>query len=367
MFEKIAYEEGIARIQLFRTDRVGPITYWNLIKIYGTAVSAIRNLSKMAAAGGCREYKVYDRSLVELEIEKLDKIGGRVVFTDDNDYPKFLTLIDDRPPFLSMIGKIDNTAQVVSIVGARNASLNAQKFCYRISSELSSKGIIVCSGMARGIDTKAHEGALNGGTVAVLAGGIDVVYPPENQKLYDEIKEKGAIISESAFGTQPQSQLFPKRNRIIAGMSSAIVVAEAALKSGSLITARAALEYGRDVFAIPGFPEDPRCKGSNLLIKNGANLLESADDIIESIRPFEVYENRNEQSLYQLELMSEDELDVIRKKLAQLLSYDPVLIDDLVKSCNNNAQGVLIALIELELAGKIVRLNGQRVSLSVED
>lgn len=368
MYEwKISHEEAIARIRLFRTDRIGPITYWSLLRLYGSALEAIKNLPNMARAGGCKTYSVYDKSLVDLELDRLYKLNGRIVFKEDDDYPKLLRLIDDCPPFLSVIGKVDNNKLAVSVVGARNASLNAQKFCYRISRDLSTNGLIICSGMARGIDTEAHNGAIENGTVAVLAGGIDIVYPPENQKLYDEIKEKGAIISESTIGTQPQSMLFPKRNRIIAGMSAATLVIEAAIKSGSLITAKAALEYGREVFAMPGFPDDPRCKGSNSLIKNGANLLENAQDVLSNISSFEVFENKSLKNEYQLKLIAEPDLTLIRSKIMTLLSYSPVLIDDLIKSCNNNAQGVLIVLIELELAGKIIRLNGQRVCLSSED
>lgn len=367
MRREISHEEKIARIRLYRTERVGPITYWNLLRLYKTAMVAIDHLPGMARAGGCKAYQVYDAGRARDEYEKLSQIGGRFVFTDDADYPKLLKMIPDRPPFISVLGRLDNDKRVVAIVGARNASLNAQKFCYRIARDLSDAGVVICSGMARGIDIMAHEGSIAGGTVAVLAGGVDVIYPPENAKLYDKIKERGAVISESAFGIEPQAMLFPKRNRLIAGMSAATVVAEAAIKSGSLITAKAALEYGRDVFAVPGFPDDPRCKGSNMLIKNGAILLENAEDVLANIRVFEVNEAEYDLTPYQMELMPEEELSRVRSVISGLLSYSPVLIDDLIKSCDNNTQGVLVALIELELAGRIVRLNGQRVCLRAED
>lgn len=364
---EIDYEEKISRIQLVRTPRIGPITYWSLLKIYKTATEALKHVPGMAKAGGCQSYEIYDRDLAKLEFDKVYEIGGEIVFRGDKKYPKLLGTVADCPPFLSVLGNFDNTRKCVSIVGARNASLNAQSFCYKIAKELSDRGVIICSGMARGIDTRAHMGSIVGGTVAVLAGGIDVVYPLENQKLYDEIKEKGVIISESTFGTQPQAMLFPKRNRLIAAMSMATVVIEAAIKSGSLITAKAALEYGREVYAAPGFPEDPRCKGSNMLIKSGATLLESCNDVLEGISSFEIREDHDPDINYQLELISDDELSKTRNEVSSLISYTPVLVDDLIKSCNNNAQGVLIALIEMELAGKIIRLSGQRVCLRFED
>lgn len=363
----IDINEKIASVQLIRTERIGPITYSNLIKIYKTASNALENLPKIARNGGCKNYKIYDRSLAEKEIEETLKLGARLVFKNDDDYPRMLRLIQDCPPFLTMFGKIDNSKQFVSIVGSRNASLNSQRFCYKISNEIAKNNIIVCSGMARGIDAKAHEGALDFATIAVLAGGIDVVYPPENQKLYEQIKERGVLISESALGTQPQSMLFPKRNRIIAGLSAATLVIEAAIKSGSLITANAALEYGRDVFAVPGFPEDPRCRGSNMLIKNGALLLETYQDVLDNLRVFEFNDEQNNDYDPQLSIINDEDLDDIRKNILNMLSYTPILIDDLIKSCNNNVQGVLISIIELEVAGKITRLDGQRICLCVEE
>ena len=282
------------------------------------------------------------------------------------DYPALLATLSDAPPLICLRGHaVLFKRPAVAIVGARNASASAQRFTRRLAADLGALDFIVASGMARGIDTAAHEGALATGTIAALAGGVDVVYPPENQKLYEQISESGVALSEMPIATIPKATHFPRRNRLISGLAYGVVVVEAAIRSGSLITARLAGDQGREVFAVPGSPMDPRCKGTNGLIRQGAVLTESVDDIVQVIAPMlekpvsepDIPDYRSPAPV------DEPKLDDARDKVLSLLGATAVEVDELIRLADLTPAIVLTILLELELAGKLERHAGQRVSL----
>jgi len=253
------------------------------------------------------------------------------------------------------------------MVGARNASINGRKFASRLAQDLGKKNQVITSGLARGIDTAAHQGALETGTIAVVAGGLNMIYPPENAGLYEEIKARGLIIAESALGQEPLAALFPRRNRIVSGLSRAVIVIEATLKSGSLITARMAGEQGRDLMAVPGHPLDPRAQGPNHLIREGATLVRSAEDVIEIIQNFSgtaMREPFNVQPLYSAPVLVTEEPDEnAAETVLESLSFTPIAVDELLRNCQLSIPALHTVLLELELAGRIERLPGGRVSL----
>ena len=277
----LAGPEKLAWLRLIRSENVGTITFHRLVERFGSAGAALEALPELARrGGGARKIKVCPKAAAEREMEALDSLGARLIARGEAGYPALLAHIDDAPPLLGVIGHahlLERTA--IAVVGARNASLNGRRFARRLAGDLGSGGLLVVSGLARGIDSSAHEGALETGTAAVLAGGIDVVYPEEAAGLYADIRERGVLMSEMPPGTRPQARHFPRRNRLISGLSRGVVVVEASPRSGSLITARLALEQGREVFAVPGSPLDPRARGTNDLIRQGATLTESADDV----------------------------------------------------------------------------------------
>lgn len=360
--------EKLAWLRLFRTENVGPITFYQLIENFGTAQKAIEALPTLARRGGrLKNASVYDAGNAIAELEALKKLGGRMIFAAEEIYPLSLSAIDDAPPVLSVLGnaKLLNLPSI-GIVGARNASLNGRKFAEKISRELGEAGQIVVSGLARGIDTAAHTGALPFGTVACVAGGADVIYPPENAKLYDQIKFEGCIVAESPLGMEPMAKHFPKRNRIISGLSSGVVIVEATLKSGSLITARLAAEQGRDVYAIPGHPFDPRASGPNKLIQDGATLVQTTDDILRGISEYSAVRQtlaEDTQSLWQPDDLSENDAESIRDIILQNMSSTPVTVDELVRNCHLTIPAVQMVLLEMELAGRIQRLPANRIAL----
>jgi DNA processing protein len=297
--------QRLAWLRLCRTENIGPITFKKLIARYGTPSAALDALPELAARRGKRGYKAYAISAAEQELEKIKKAKAEMLCLGDALYPPLLAKIDDAPPVITFRGRSDLLLQPgIAIVGARNASLPGRRMAEILAKELCLRqsesgeqrerslshtpsapprsGFSIISGMARGIDTAAHQSALtaNGGTIAVLAGGVDVVYPQENQKLYDDIAERGVIVAENPPGYPPTNRDFPRRNRIISGLSLATIIVEAAVKSGSLITAEYALQQGREVMAVPGSPMDPRAGGTNKLIKDGAQLIENAEDVI---------------------------------------------------------------------------------------
>src|SRR6266851_2349936 len=277
--------ERLDWLRLIRSENVGPVTFYQLLRRFGSASAALEKLPELANRGGRRApLTLFPRAQAERELAELARVGATLLAWGEPDYPAALAAIDDAPPLLAVKG---NTAllgrRAIAVVGARNASANGRRLARDLASELGRHGLVVASGLARGIDAAAHLGAMASGTVAVLAGGIDIVYPPENQELYEAIVAQGAVVAEPALGTVPQARHFPRRNRIISGLSLGIVVVEAAARSGSLITARFALDQGREVFAVPGSPLDPRCRGANDLIRHGATLTESIDDILQQL------------------------------------------------------------------------------------
>ncbi|WP_207460634.1 DNA-processing protein DprA [Azospirillum sp. SYSU D00513] len=361
--------ERLDWLRLIRSENVGPVTFHRLIERYGTARAALDALPELARRGGrAKPLRIAAKAEVERELTALRRAGGRMLCACEPDYPVPLAAVDDAPPVVSVLGHAHLLARrSVALVGARNASLNGRKFAERLARDLGEAGFLVVSGLARGIDTAAHLGSLSSGTAAVLAGGIDVVYPPENEGLYRDILDQGVAVAESAFGTQPQARHFPRRNRLISGLSLGVVVVEAALKSGSLITARMALEQGREVMAVPGSPLEPRSHGPNDLIRQGATLVEGADDVIralEALSPPSASEPPG--SVFGAVRMAEPEESVLRSARAVILENlgpTPIGIDELVRGCQLSAPVVLTVVLELELAGRALRLPGNQICL----
>ncbi|TNE59812.1 MAG: DNA-protecting protein DprA, partial [Sphingomonadales bacterium] len=281
----LSQEEAFSRIRLLRSPNVGPVTYRQLLARYGNAVAALEALPQLGTRGG-RSYRTAGASQIEREIDAVRRAGARYLFHDQPDFPQLLSQLDSAPPILTWRGRIDLAAQpCVAIVGARNASAAAVKLARDFAHELSSQGFTIVSGLARGIDGAAHEGALPR-TVGVIASGIDIAYPPQHSELQDRIAAEGLLLAEQPPGTEPKGSHFPSRNRIIAGLSAGTLVVEAAPKSGSLITARLAGEAGREVMAIPGSPLDARSQGCNQLIRDGAVLVQSPDEVAELLSGF---------------------------------------------------------------------------------
>lgn len=368
-------QERLDWLRLFRTDNIGPITFYQLVENFGSAGEALKALPELSKRGGRKKpLTAPDERTIEQEYRALQKLGGQIITAMDESYPLALTTTDDAPPVLSIRGDASLlNKSCVAIVGARNASLNGKKFAFKIAGELGARNQIVVSGLARGIDTAAHEGALQTGTIAVVAGGIDVVYPEDNQKLYDAICESGVVIAESPLGAKPYAASFPRRNRIVSGMSKGVVVVEATQKSGSLITARLAGEQGRDVFAVPGSPLDPRASGPNHLIREGATLVRNADDVLEILMNFAGNTLREpfptQHKFYSPTSPPANE-DIPPEGLQELvlshLSFSSISVDELLRACHVTISALQWALLELELAGRIKRLPGGRIML-VED
>ena len=363
-------KERRAWLRLARTEQVGPVTFASLIARFGSAGAALAELPRMAARGGGKNFILPPEEDSARELEGLAKLGGRMIAACEPDYPQGLAALEPPPPVIAVLGSVHLLKrEMVAIVGARNASALARKFAFVMAQELAASNLAVVSGMARGIDAAAHEGALATGTVAVLAGGVDVIYPPENQKLYDAIREQGAVISEMRLGEQPQARHFPRRNRLISGLARGLVVVEAAERSGSLITAQYALEQGREIFAVPGSPLDPRAKGANRLIREGATLTESAEDVLAVLAPMLGGDFR-EPSGGGLEILPdgaalEAEADRVRQAVEEALGPAPVPVDELIRLTGAPAGVVLTVLLELELAGRCHRHPGNLVSWSV--
>jgi DNA processing protein len=354
-------------LRLSRTEQVGPVTFHNLIARFGSASAALENLPRMAARGGRGNFTLPDPAQADAEITALAKLGGKLIASCEAEYPAGLAALEAPPPLISMLGYPHLLKKdMVAIVGARNASALARKFTDTLSRDLGFAGLVVASGLARGIDASAHDAALAVGTVAVVAGGVDIVYPPENQKLYDAIRERGVIVSEMRLGEAPQARHFPRRNRIISGLSRGVVVVEAAERSGSLITAQYALDQGREIFAVPGSPLDPRARGTNRLIREGATLTESAEDVLATLRPMlggGFGEPDGAAAIAAPPALAEldAQADRIRAQVEEALGPAPVGIDDLIRQLGAPAGAVLTVILELELAGRCVRHPGNRV------
>ena len=368
-FEAISEAERRDRLRLIQTETVGPITWRELMAHFGTATDAIDGLAELAGRGGRRLLKVHDLASAEDELARIDALDAHAVALGEPGYPAALAKIDDAPPVLCVRGDLSILPTAgIGIVGARNASANGRRIAETIARDLAEADITIVSGLARGIDTAAHNGALapSGRTVAVMAGGVDVVYPPENEALYARIIESGAVISEMLPGLKPQARHFPRRNRIVSGLSLGVVIVEAAQRSGSLITARMAGEQGREVLAIPGSLLDPRAYGANRLIREGATLVRDASDILEVVRPMlrrpaaTVTATKTPASPGPLEPESGD--PKARVSVLECLSPEPVAVDEIVRRCQLTAPVVRTILLELELAGRLERLPGNRVA-----
>jgi DNA processing protein len=359
-------------LRLARAENVGPITFYRLLELYGTAEKALNALPELSRRGGRKKpLTAPPMAAIEQEYERLEKMGGTIITAQDEAYPLALAAIDDAPPVISTIGNLKTLDQsCIAMVGARNASVNGRKFSEKLARDLGESGMCVVSGLARGIDTAAHTGALKTGTIAVVAGGIDVVYPEENKKLYDAIAADGLIIAESPLGVPPVAQSFPRRNRIVSGLSKGVIVIEATLRSGSLITARLAGEQGRDVYAVPGHPLDPRAEGPNHLIREGATLIRSAEDVLEALRNFSgssLREVTRAQPYTPMPSQNEAEVPENTQEIVlSALSFAPLGVDELVRTCNLSIPATQITLLELELAGRIKRHPGNRISLLQE-
>jgi DNA processing protein len=355
-------------LRLARSEHVGPITYRRLVERFGSAGAALAALPDLARRGGLtRPLRPFPREAAEREMAVLEGLGGRLLTLTDPAYPAGLAALDDAPPVLSVLGEADLLGRrAIAIVGARNASANGRRLATDLARELAEAGLVVVSGLARGIDAAAHRGALDRGTVAVVAGGVDVAYPPENEELQREIAERGALVAELPPGTVPQARHFPRRNRLVSGLSLGVVVVEAAPRSGSLITARFALEQGREVFAVPGSPLDPRCRGSNNLIREGATLTESAGDVLQVLDSMSARSVPPSPPLALAEPPADADDDSARREVLGQLGPAPTAVDDLVRQTALAPGLVRTVLLELELAGRLDRLAGDRVALIVE-
>ncbi|HVR68623.1 MAG TPA: DNA-processing protein DprA [Verrucomicrobiae bacterium] len=365
----ITEQERLDRLRLIRTENVGPVSYLHLLRRYGSAKAALEALPHLASRGGRSvAIAIYPRELAEQEAETLAAAGGHFIALGEADYPPALAAIEDAPPVISLIGQpLWKDRRCVALVGARNASASGRRLAEELARDLGAAAFVVVSGMARGIDGAAHKGALASGTIAVLAGGVDNIYPPEHEDLYRRIAETGAVISEMPVGTIPQARHFPRRNRVISGLSLGVLAVEAALQSGSLITARLALEQGREVMAVPGSPLDPRCRGTNNLLRQGAVLVESAADVLAALEGASGLSSSKtltfELADQPAEISNESLPDGGLEAVAALLGPTPIAVDELTRWCQLSAPVVRAALLELDLAGRLEWHPGNRISL----
>lgn len=351
--------ERFARLRLVRTDRIGSVAFTQLIGRYGSALSALDALPDLVRKSGSASVPPPVET-VEREIAAGDAIGARLLVLGDPDYPEMLAALDPPPPILWTRGRVDLLNQPsVAVVGARIASAGGQRIARGLAQQLGQAGHVVVSGMARGIDAAAHEGALATGTVAVLGGGVNDIYPSEHADLYARLTEQGCVVSESPVGARAQARDFPRRNRIISGLSRGVVVVEAEVRSGSLITARLAAEQGRDVFAVPGSPLDPRARGPNELLRQGAILCEGIEDID---RAFNTLRTLREPPADPMRF-DDDIDDAFLDRVAALLSPTPTPRDEIARALNAPVSQVAAALLELSLTGRADLLSGGLASL----
>jgi DNA processing protein len=361
-------DERRAWLRLSRTETIGSTTFAALIARFGDIREALAAAPRLARRGGAEGLRIPSDAVAEGEIERLASLGGRLIASIEPDFPSGLAALDPPPPMIAVLGHPSVfKRQMIAVVGARNASALGIKFAGKLAADLGAAGLAVVSGLARGIDHAAHKASLDSGTVAVIAGGVDVVYPPEHQELYEQIQTRGALISEMPLGMAPLARHFPRRNRLISGLARGVVVIEAAERSGSLITANYALEQGREVFAVPGSPLDPRAKGANRLIRDGATLTESAEDVLAVLRPMlglAFHEPATGASPPPPVdgVAAEKEADRVRAVVEEKLGPAPVEVDELIRQCAAPAAAVLTVLLELELAGRAQRHPGNRVS-----
>ncbi len=370
----LSERERLSCLRLIRSANVGPVAFRELINHYGGASEALDALPELARRGGARAPVVCPTSRAESELAAARRAGAEPVFTIEPGYPRALAAIDAPPPMLYVKGRralLERPA--VAVVGSRQASAAGTKLARLFADGLGQAGLVVVSGLARGIDAVAHEATLATGTVAVLAGGVDVVYPPENERLYEAISEVGAVVSDMPPAFQPRAKDFPRRNRLVSGMALGVLVIEAARRSGTLVTARFAGEQGREVFAVPGHPLDPRAEGTNQLLKTGATLVTEPNDVIEALEPLTGLGSRS----FREPAAAPDPAppppgpppsltERERETVVAALGPHPVDMDEIVRATGLGIREVRIALIELDLAGRIERHGRQLVSLSPE-
>ena len=360
----MTHAERLARLRLIRTPHVGPVSWHQLMMRFGSGEAALEALPHLVLRGGAGKARIAPAEVALRELDRVAELGARHIFSDETDYSPLLREVEGAPPVIIVRG---DTAMLqrpcVAIVGARNASAAACRFARQLAVDLSARDVTVVSGLARGVDTAAHVGALGGATAAVIASGIDIAFPPENAQLQEKIAVDQLLIAEQPPGTEPFARHFPSRNRIIAGLAQGTVVIEAAPKSGSLITARRAGDYGREVMAVPGSPLDPRAQGCNLLIREGATLIQNVDDVLEAIGPIDARMLREPARPYAVTATQGEAGEGDRRAIAELLGPTPVAIDEMVRQSGQPAAAVQLVLLELELAGRIERHAGARISL----
>ncbi|MGV3555077.1 MAG: DNA-processing protein DprA [Croceibacterium sp.] len=361
----LSQEEAFARIRLLRSPNIGPVSYAQLLRRFGDAQKALEALPDLAARGK-RDYRPAPVVKIENEVADVRRAGARYLFHDSAEYPVLLGEIEGAPPILTVKGDAALASRpCVAMVGARNASAAAVKLARDFAASLAESGFVIVSGLARGIDGAAHRGALPA-TIGVIASGIDIVYPPQHGELQDQIALQGLLVAEQPPGTEPRGSHFPSRNRIIAGLAAGTLVVEAAPKSGSLITARLAAEAGREVMAIPGSPLDARAQGCNHLIREGAVLVQTPDDVVELLSGFDGAPRSTFREAVQpgWEMEPDDWADAKPANVADLLTTAPVAVDELIRQSGGSAAEVQMALLEMEIGGRLVRHAGGRVSLS---
>ena len=360
----MTHAERLARLRLIRTPHVGPVSWHQLMSRFGSGVAALEALPDLVLRGGAGKARIAALEVAEREIERVAGLGARHVFSDEDEYSPMLREVESAPPAVIVRG---DTAMLrrpcVAIVGARNASAIACRFARQLAADLATRDVTVVSGLARGVDTAAHIGALGGATAGVIASGIDIAFPPENAALQEKIASDQLLIAEQPPGAEPLARHFPARNRIIAGIAHGTVVIEAAPKSGSLITARRAGDYGREVMAVPGSPLDPRAQGCNLLIREGATLIQTVDDVIEAVGPIDARMVREPVQRFTAAAAPLDAGEGERRSLIDLLGPTPVAVDELVRQSGQDASTVQLVLLELELAGRVERHAGAKISL----
>ena len=356
----------IARLRLVRSSGIGPVTFRQLLTRFGGAEAALAAVPDLAQRGGGRAPSLFSEAAAFAEMARVEALGARYLSLGQGLYPRALAELSDAPPLITVIGDLGLFERpLVAIVGARNASAAACRFARGLAHELGREGVVVVSGLARGIDSAAHDGSMDSGTIGVVAGGIDVAYPPENADRQRAMGERGLVVAEMPPGTEPRARHFPYRNRIIAGLAQATVVVEAAPRSGSLITARLAGEAGREVMAVPGSPLDQRAQGCNQLIRDGATLIQNAADVMEGLRtmtgrlasPSYPFDHHGEAT--PIEPPTE-----LRARIVELLGPSPAPVDEIVRLSGAASGEVQLVLLELDLAGRLERHAGGRVSLT---
>jgi DNA processing protein len=357
-------------LQLIRSRRVGPETFRRLLAEFGNVSEALAHLPEIASASGVKSYRVYPYAEAEKEYAAANAAGAELLCLGADPYPIGLTEISDAPPILWAKGRVElGQTNIIALVGARNASSLGTRMAKRLASDLGCHGFTIASGLARGVDAAAHSAALNTGTIAVMAGGVDYVYPPQNQKLADEIADLGLMLSEQPIGLAPQARHFPRRNRLISGLAQAVVVVEGAAKSGSLITARDALDQGREVMAVPGHPLDARAAGCNMLIRDGATLVRGSKDIItalgHAVAPTHAeVPSKLSHPVEPLKATIPEALE-LSKAILSHLGTAPIAEDQLIRDLALPPQVISTQLLNLEMDGKLARERGGMLTLVV--